>query len=242
MALGDLGIIERLREPDEDRVVGLAERAGVAAARAEHLLAVEQALGEEEADRELGLVAGRPHRDRDRDRVLARSGGADLERRLADDAVVADLERFAADRHDPVAGHVPDGRRRVAGQAGHVVASSAVPERCQRIAGDLGGVEGLAERAQAGETAAGLGPGDEGVGGRSVRVEHRAGGGVGGRVAVGRRVVAQPVAFGVHEIKDIDRGVPRRRPDPAPARPSSGRALRLSTVARSSLTRRRNAA
>ena len=104
---------------------GWLSDAGIAAARAEHLLAVEQALGPQEADRELGLVARRPHRDRDRDRVLARPGGADLERRLADDPVVADLERFAADGHDPAAGHVPDGRDRVAGQPGHVVASRA---------------------------------------------------------------------------------------------------------------------
>ena len=54
---------------------------------------VEEALGPQEPDRELGLVARRAHRDRDRDRVLARAGGPDLERRLADDPVVADLER-----------------------------------------------------------------------------------------------------------------------------------------------------
>ena len=92
MALGDLRIVERARQADDDRVVGLAERPRVAAGRAQHLLAVEQALGREEPDRQLRLVAGRPHRDRDRDRVLARAGGPDLERRLADDPVVADLE------------------------------------------------------------------------------------------------------------------------------------------------------
>ena len=124
MPFGHLRIVERLRQPDEDGVVRLAERARIAAGRAEDLLAVEQALGPEEADGELRLVAGRPHRDRDRDRVLARSRGADLERRLADDPVVADLERLAAHGHDPVTRHVPDGWRGVAGHAGHVVVSS----------------------------------------------------------------------------------------------------------------------
>ena len=40
----------------------------------------------------------------------SRAGGADLERRLADDPVVADLERLAADGHDPAGGDVA-GRR-----------------------------------------------------------------------------------------------------------------------------------
>ena len=70
----------------------------------------------EEPDRQLGLVAGRAHRDRDRDRVLARAGRPDLERRLTDDAIVADLQRLAADRHDAPAGHVPDRRCAVAAQ------------------------------------------------------------------------------------------------------------------------------
>ena len=105
------------RQPDDDGVVGLAERPRVAAGRAQHVLAVEQALGGEEPDGQLGLVAGRAHRDRDRDRVLARAGRPDLERRLTDDAIVADLERLAADRHDAPAGHVPDRRRAVAAQA-----------------------------------------------------------------------------------------------------------------------------
>ena len=57
MALGDLRIVERAGQADHDRVVGLAERPGSPPARAQHLLAVEQALGPEEADRQLGLVA-----------------------------------------------------------------------------------------------------------------------------------------------------------------------------------------
>ena len=89
---------------------GWLSATGSPPARADHLGAVDQALGPQEADRELGLVAGRPHRDGDRDRLLARTGGPDLERRLADDPVVADLERLAADGHDPAAGDVP-GRR-----------------------------------------------------------------------------------------------------------------------------------
>ena len=92
MPLRDLRIVERARQPDDDRVVGLAERPRVAAGRAQHLLVLEQALRREEPDRQLGLVAGRPHRDRDRDRVLARAGRPDLERRLTDDPIVADLQ------------------------------------------------------------------------------------------------------------------------------------------------------
>src|SRR4029077_13684461 len=87
------------------------------------------ALRPEEADGQLRLVTRRPHGDRDGDRVLARTGRPDLERRLPDDPVVADLEGIAPDRHDPVAGDVA-GRRAggaVAGQARHVVASSASP-------------------------------------------------------------------------------------------------------------------
>ena len=95
----------------DDRVVGLAQRRRVAGRsyRSTSWPSSRPSV-RRKPDRELGLVAGRPHRDRDRDRVLARAGGPDLERRLADDAVVADLERVAADRHDPPAGHVP-GRR-----------------------------------------------------------------------------------------------------------------------------------
>ena len=55
----------------------------------------DEALGPEEPDGELILVARRSHRDGDRDRVLPGPGGPDLERRLADHAVVAELERGA---------------------------------------------------------------------------------------------------------------------------------------------------
>ena len=127
MPLGDLRIVERARQPDHDRVVGLAERRGIAAGRAEHLLAVEQALGPQEPDRQLGLVAGRPHRDRDRDRVLARTGRPDLERRLADDPVVADLERFAR-------GRPRSGGSSRAGRAGSGPRSGPARRRLQDLA------------------------------------------------------------------------------------------------------------
>src|SRR6266576_2544841 len=133
MALRDLRIVERTGQPDDDGVVGLAERSRVAAGYAQHLLIVEQALGPQEADRQLAFVAGRPHRDRDRDRILARAGRADLERRLADDPIVADLERRTAHRDDPAAGHVPNGWQWVAVQAGHVVVSTARPNASSAV-------------------------------------------------------------------------------------------------------------
>ena len=108
MALGHGAVVERLRQPDDDRVVGLAERDRIAGARGDRLVAADQALRAEEADGQLGLVARRPHRDRHRDRILVRPGGPDLERRLADHAVVADLERLATDGHDPATRDVPD--------------------------------------------------------------------------------------------------------------------------------------
>ena len=109
MALGDDARVERPGEADRDPVVGLVHLGRVAALDPEDLRALDQALGPQEADRQLVLEAGRPHRDRDRDRLLARTGGPDLERLLADDAVAAELERRAADGDDP-------GRRDVAGR------------------------------------------------------------------------------------------------------------------------------
>ena len=70
VALGDLRVVERARQPDADGVVGLAERGRVAAGGRDDLGAVDQALRPQEADGELVLVAGRAHRDRDRDRLL----------------------------------------------------------------------------------------------------------------------------------------------------------------------------
>ena len=206
MALGDLRVVERPRQADHDRVVGLAQGAGVTAARAEHLLAVEEPLGAQEPDGQLRLVARGPHRDGDGDRFLARTGRPDLERRLADDAVIADLERLAANRHDPSAGHVPDGRDRVAGQLGHVVPSSAVT--------NVSNAARAVSAAASASPRAGRPPRPPPVvvqsmnrsAARPVGVEHGGGGAVGCRVAVGRRVVAQPVALDVDEIEDVDRG------------------------------------
>ena len=73
---------------------------------------VDQPLRPQEPDRQLVLVPGCPHRDGHRDRLLVGAGGADLERRLADDPIGADLERAAAHRHDGPGRDVP-GRRRV---------------------------------------------------------------------------------------------------------------------------------
>ncbi len=58
--------------------------------------------------------------------VLLRAGRADLQRRLADDPVVADLQRLAPDRDDPTAGHVADRQQRFLGH-GHLVTSSVRP-------------------------------------------------------------------------------------------------------------------
>ena len=55
--------------------------------------AVDQPLGPQEPDRQLVLVARGPHRDGDRRRVLAGSAGPDLQRLLARQPVLADLER-----------------------------------------------------------------------------------------------------------------------------------------------------
>ena len=93
----------------------------------EDLGAGDEALGPEEPDGELVLVAGRAHRDRDGDRVLAGPGGPDLEGGFADDPVVAELERGAADGHDLGARHVADRLEAVVHQLRHVVVSSSRP-------------------------------------------------------------------------------------------------------------------
>ena len=73
-------VVERAGQADEDRVVGLAERGRVAALGPDDLRTVDESLGPQEPDRELRLVTGRPHRDRDRDRLLPRTGRPDLQR------------------------------------------------------------------------------------------------------------------------------------------------------------------
>src|SRR4029079_11205640 len=97
MALGDTRGVERAGKVHGDLVVGLVHRRRVAERGSDDLGALDQALGPEEADRELLLEARGPHRDRDGPRILARSGGPDLERLLADDPVAAKFERRAAD-------------------------------------------------------------------------------------------------------------------------------------------------
>ena len=62
-------VVERSGQADDDRVVRLVERDRIAAFRADDLGAVDQPLRPQEADGQFGLVAGRPHRDGDGDRI-----------------------------------------------------------------------------------------------------------------------------------------------------------------------------
>jgi hypothetical protein len=110
VALGDARRVERPREVDRDLIVRLVHAGGIAHRRPEHLGPFDQALGPEESDRELVLVTGRAHRDRDRDRLLARARGADLERLLAHDAVATELDGRAPNRDDAGRRHVSRGR------------------------------------------------------------------------------------------------------------------------------------
>ena len=144
MALGDPRGVERVGEVDGDLVVGLIHQRRVAGRDADHLRSLDQALGPQEPDRQLVLEPRCPEGDRDSDRVLAGSGGADLERLLADDAIRAELQGRAADGHDP-------GRRDVAGRERrrvgvHEASVRSVPR--QRIARrDWAGVGGRRRRA-----------------------------------------------------------------------------------------------
>ena len=97
-------------ETDRDLVVGLTHRRRIAHRDANDLTPLDETLGPQEPDRQLVLEAGRAQRDRDCDRVLAGSGGADLERLLADDAIGPELEGLAADGDDPGGRHLA-GRR-----------------------------------------------------------------------------------------------------------------------------------
>ncbi len=102
---------------------GWLRSAGSPALRPEDVGTRDQALAPQEADGELILVTGRAHRDRDGDRILARTGGADLQGGLADHAIVAKLERLAANGHDPDARDVADGFEAL---VGHGVADATV--------------------------------------------------------------------------------------------------------------------
>ena len=95
-------------------------------------------------------MAWRAHRDRDLHGLLARTGGADLERLLADDEVVADLELIAPNGHDfrardvargqvgierrsrPIVRAIPNGHRCASSRAGQAeVADAAVAGSCE---------------------------------------------------------------------------------------------------------------
>ena len=101
MALGDARGIEGARQANERGVVRLVHRRRIAGLDPEHLRPFDEALGAQEADRELVLVAGSPHRHRHCNRFLVRPGCSDLERLLADHAIGSHLERVATDRDDP---------------------------------------------------------------------------------------------------------------------------------------------
>ena len=138
MPLGNDGCVKRTREADGYAIVRLVHLSGIAGLDPDHLGALDQALRTQEADGQLVLVSGRPHRDRDGDRRLARTGGADLQRLLADDTVRAVLEGGSADGHDA-------GRRDVAGRRGGIshrrqfrsvqfrliIAQGCIIERCR---------------------------------------------------------------------------------------------------------------
>ncbi len=107
MAFGGEGGVEGPAEADDDGVVGLGMGDRVAEIDPLDLRAVDEALGAEEADGELRLVTRGAHRDRDPDRLLARSRSPDLERLLAHDGIPANLERAAPDGDHPRRRHVP---------------------------------------------------------------------------------------------------------------------------------------
>jgi hypothetical protein len=102
--------VERVRQAHDDRVIGLVEGDRVTRLRSDDLRSLDQALRAQEPDRELRFVARRAHRDRDGHGLLLRARRADLEGRLADDAIRPDLERVAAHGHDGPGRDVP-GRR-----------------------------------------------------------------------------------------------------------------------------------
>ena len=103
--------VERPTEPDDDRVVGPGEDVRVAEVDALDLAVADEPLGAEEADGELGLGAGRPHRHGDRDGRLTRSGRPDLERFLAGERVGALVDGRAPNRARADRCGRPDGDR-----------------------------------------------------------------------------------------------------------------------------------
>ena len=94
-------VVERPGQAHDDRVVGLAERqpgrrGSVSTTSGPSI----RPSVRRNPTASSASSPGRAHRDGHGDRFLTRTGGADLERRLADDAVAAHLERRAAHRHD----------------------------------------------------------------------------------------------------------------------------------------------
>lgn len=114
MALGHDRGIERPMESDNHRVVWLGQGGRVSELDPGHVAIGDQALSAQEADRQLRFGAGRAHRDRDRNRVLAWAGDPNLHRLLADEGVATLFDDGPADRQDPsardVAGGISHGR------------------------------------------------------------------------------------------------------------------------------------
>jgi hypothetical protein len=93
--------IDRLSEIDDDDVVVAAAVAGRAAmANRAHVIGVDETLGEEEAGRELEVVAGGAHRDGRAHGSLVRPGHADLERLLGRQPIGTLLAETRPHRHD----------------------------------------------------------------------------------------------------------------------------------------------
>ena len=102
VALRNPARVERVDQVDGLLVVRLRVDGGVAGGHAlDARDVVDEALGAQEPDGELGLVTGRPHRDRDVHRQLPRAAGADRHRLLAREPIVAHLDTAGAIRRHP---------------------------------------------------------------------------------------------------------------------------------------------
>ncbi len=71
----------------------------------------DQAFGETQPDRELEVVSGRAHRDRERHRLLARAGDPDLHRLLGDESIRPAPGPGRVERDDLDVGHRTPHRR-----------------------------------------------------------------------------------------------------------------------------------
>ena len=92
--------VERARQAHQHLVIGLGGARRVPERDIHHLGAVDQPFRAQEPDRQLRLVAGRAHRDRDLDGLLPRAGRADRHRLLAHQPVRASLDGRPPNRHD----------------------------------------------------------------------------------------------------------------------------------------------